>query len=235
MGRTRSPPYSFLQTGCTWPLSLTTGEYLTSNIDSVTSPWKAETPHHDVSLAGLFASGSQERKRWPCRRERTGNLTDCAATIIHMGESLQRGNYPPHWSLGATWETAQLYKMLSFIQMDLSVPANTWNPNHLSHRYRTRDGHVRFWKALVTVPSLRHLCRSILRHSVSTHQIEPLPLPKRIIEYLTYRNIPDHLKTCRFSSEDHDWDGWIDMLTMQQSTFTASDFYYLKKSFESLI
>ncbi|XP_075881922.1 WD repeat and SOCS box-containing protein 2 isoform X1 [Nelusetta ayraudi] len=68
----------------------------------------------------------------------------------------------------------------------------------------TRDGHVRFWRAPVKVPSLSHLCRSILRHSVSTHQIEPLPLPKRILQFLTYRNIPDHLKTC-CSSEDDDW------------------------------
>lgn len=69
----------------------------------------------------------------------------------------------------------------------------------------TRDGHVRFWKAPRTVPSLSHLCRSILRHSVSTHQMEPLPLPKRILEYLTYRNIPDRLRTgC--SSDDDDWE-----------------------------
>ncbi|XP_074527187.1 WD repeat and SOCS box-containing protein 2 [Halichoeres trimaculatus] len=70
----------------------------------------------------------------------------------------------------------------------------------------TRDGHVRFWGAPMTVPSLCHLCRSILRDSVSTHQMEPLPLPKRILEYLTYRNIPDRLKTC-YSSDEEDWEG----------------------------
>lgn len=70
----------------------------------------------------------------------------------------------------------------------------------------TRDGHVRFWSAPKTVPSLRHLCRSILRDSVSTHQMEPLPLPKRILEYLTYRNIPDRLKAC-YSSDEEDWEG----------------------------
>ncbi|XP_067426502.1 WD repeat and SOCS box-containing protein 2 [Thunnus thynnus] len=69
----------------------------------------------------------------------------------------------------------------------------------------TRDGHVRFWKVPRTVPSLCHLCRSILRHSVSTHQMEPLPLPKRILEYLTYRNIPDRLKTCCSSSDEEEW------------------------------
>lgn len=68
----------------------------------------------------------------------------------------------------------------------------------------TRDGHVRFWHASRTVPSLSHLCRSTLRHSVSTHQMEPLPLPKRILEYLTYRNIPDHLRTC--CSSDDEWE-----------------------------
>lgn len=66
----------------------------------------------------------------------------------------------------------------------------------------TRDGHVRFWNAPRTVPSLCHLCRSILRHSVSTHQMEPLPLPKRILEYLTYRNIPDNLDTCCSSDDE---------------------------------
>ncbi|XP_033828312.1 WD repeat and SOCS box-containing protein 2 isoform X1 [Periophthalmus magnuspinnatus] len=67
----------------------------------------------------------------------------------------------------------------------------------------TRDGHVRFWHAPQTIPSLSHLCRSILRHSVSTHQMEPLPLPKRILQYLTYRNIP-HLKTC--CSDNEEWE-----------------------------
>ncbi|XP_071391460.1 WD repeat and SOCS box-containing protein 2 isoform X1 [Centroberyx affinis] len=69
----------------------------------------------------------------------------------------------------------------------------------------TRDGHVRFWRAPRLVPSLCHLCRSILRHSVSTHQMEPLPIPRRILEYLTYRNIPDRLKTC-CSSDEEEWE-----------------------------
>ncbi|KAM6965683.1 WD repeat and SOCS box-containing protein 2 [Aplochiton taeniatus] len=66
----------------------------------------------------------------------------------------------------------------------------------------TRDGHVRFWKVPRVVPSLCHLCRSALRHSVSTHQIEPLPIPRRILEYLSYRNIPDHVETGCLSDED---------------------------------
>ncbi|XP_056138728.1 WD repeat and SOCS box-containing protein 2 isoform X2 [Lampris incognitus] len=68
----------------------------------------------------------------------------------------------------------------------------------------TRDGYVRFWRAPRLVPSLCHLCRSVLRHSVSTHQMEPLPIPKRILEYLTYRNIPSRLETC--CASDEEWD-----------------------------
>uniref|UniRef100_A0A8C6TQ63 WD repeat and SOCS box containing 2 n=1 Tax=Neogobius melanostomus TaxID=47308 RepID=A0A8C6TQ63_9GOBI len=68
----------------------------------------------------------------------------------------------------------------------------------------TRDGYVRFWRASRTVPSLSHLCRFTIRYSVSTYQMEPLPLPKRILEYLTYRNIPDHLRTC--CSSDDEWE-----------------------------
>ncbi|KAF6738055.1 WD repeat and SOCS box-containing protein 2 [Oryzias melastigma] len=73
----------------------------------------------------------------------------------------------------------------------------------------TRDGHVRFWRAPVSVPSLCHLCRSALRFSVSTQQIEALPLPKRIVEYLTYKNIPERLRNCGSSSssdEEEDWE-----------------------------
>uniref|UniRef100_A0AAY5KMV2 SOCS box domain-containing protein n=1 Tax=Esox lucius TaxID=8010 RepID=A0AAY5KMV2_ESOLU len=46
----------------------------------------------------------------------------------------------------------------------------------------TRDGHVRFWKVPRSVPSLSHLCRSALRLSVSTQQVEALPIPRRILE-----------------------------------------------------
>ena len=73
----------------------------------------------------------------------------------------------------------------------------------LSDLPRTRDGHVRFWKVPAVVPTLCHLCRSTLRLSVSTHQMEAMPIPRRILEYLTYRNIPALLQTpC---SPEDDW------------------------------
>lgn len=55
----------------------------------------------------------------------------------------------------------------------------------------TRDGHVRFWKVPRAVPCLAHLCRSALRLSVSTHQVQALRIPPRILDFLTYKNIPD--------------------------------------------
>ncbi|XP_034026773.1 WD repeat and SOCS box-containing protein 2 [Thalassophryne amazonica] len=68
----------------------------------------------------------------------------------------------------------------------------------------TRDGHVRFWRTPRTVPSLSHLCRFALRRAVSTPQIEPLPLPKSTLQFLTYRNIPSRLTTC--CSSDEEWE-----------------------------
>ncbi|XP_051549001.1 WD repeat and SOCS box-containing protein 2 [Myxocyprinus asiaticus] len=53
-----------------------------------------------------------------------------------------------------------------------------------------RDGHVKFWRVPCLVPSLKHLCRVALRYSISTYQVEALPLPKKILEFLTYRDIP---------------------------------------------
>ncbi|TRY87463.1 hypothetical protein DNTS_035293 [Danionella cerebrum] len=53
-----------------------------------------------------------------------------------------------------------------------------------------RDGHVKFWRVPPIVPSLRHLCRVALRFSVSTYQVQALPLPKKLLDYLTYRDIP---------------------------------------------
>ncbi|XP_064829017.1 WD repeat and SOCS box-containing protein 2 [Oncorhynchus masou masou] len=68
----------------------------------------------------------------------------------------------------------------------------------------TRDGHVRFWMVPRAVPSLCHLCRSVLRHSVSTHQVEALPIPRRILEFLTYRDIPDHSEARSDRSSDEE-------------------------------
>ncbi|CAB1320167.1 unnamed protein product [Coregonus sp. 'balchen'] len=68
----------------------------------------------------------------------------------------------------------------------------------------TRDGHVRFWRVPRSVPSLCHLCRSALRHSVSTHQVEALPIPRRILEFLTYRDIPNHSEARSDRSSDEE-------------------------------
>jgi len=65
-----------------------------------------------------------------------------------------------------------------------------WNLTYAPFVCRCRDGQVKFWRVPQLVPSLKHLCRVALRFSVSTYQVEALPLPKKILEYLTYRDIP---------------------------------------------
>lgn len=110
--------------------------------------------------------------------------------------------------IGVRLKTEDLSKNFLYLTVVLVHPVN--RPLRLSS-HRTRDGHVRFWRAPVSVPSLCHLCRSALRFSVSTQQIEALPLPKRIVEYLTYKNIPERLRNCGSSSssdEEEDWESW---------------------------
>ncbi|XP_047674574.1 WD repeat and SOCS box-containing protein 2 isoform X2 [Tachysurus fulvidraco] len=64
-----------------------------------------------------------------------------------------------------------------------------------------REGHVKFWKVPCQVSSLRHLCRTALRFSVSTYQVQALPIPKKILDFLTYRDIPKKRILC--CSEHH--------------------------------
>ncbi|XP_006640374.2 WD repeat and SOCS box-containing protein 2 isoform X1 [Lepisosteus oculatus] len=63
----------------------------------------------------------------------------------------------------------------------------------------TRDGYVQFWSTPRIVPSLRHLSRVSLRHSVSTYQVMALPIPNKMKDFLTYRT----LARCHESSELH--------------------------------
>ncbi|XP_048851813.1 WD repeat and SOCS box-containing protein 2 isoform X1 [Brienomyrus brachyistius] len=53
----------------------------------------------------------------------------------------------------------------------------------------TRDGHVKFWRTPRPVPSLSHLSRVSLRCHTSTHQVMALPIPNKIKDFLTYRNL----------------------------------------------
>ncbi|KAK2845408.1 hypothetical protein Q7C36_010262 [Tachysurus vachellii] len=59
-----------------------------------------------------------------------------------------------------------------------------------------REGHVKFWRVPCLVSSLRHLCRTTLRFSVSTFQVQALPIPKKILDFLTYRDIPKKRILC---------------------------------------
>ncbi|KAG7480921.1 hypothetical protein MATL_G00061340 [Megalops atlanticus] len=56
----------------------------------------------------------------------------------------------------------------------------------------TRDGHVKFWRVPRTVPSLSHLSRVALRYFTSTHQVMALPIPSKLKDILTYRNLQGH-------------------------------------------
>uniref|UniRef100_A0A8C9W717 WD repeat and SOCS box-containing protein 1 n=1 Tax=Scleropages formosus TaxID=113540 RepID=A0A8C9W717_SCLFO len=51
----------------------------------------------------------------------------------------------------------------------------------------SRDGSVHFWASPRTIASLQHLCRMALRRVMSTPQVQKLPIPSRMVDYLSYR------------------------------------------------
>lgn len=62
----------------------------------------------------------------------------------------------------------------------------------------TRDGYAKFWRARQTVPSLSHLCRVTLRFSIPSPQITALPIPHKLLDFLTYKDMAkNHQTYCR--------------------------------------
>uniref|UniRef100_H3CHC2 WD repeat and SOCS box-containing protein 1 n=1 Tax=Tetraodon nigroviridis TaxID=99883 RepID=H3CHC2_TETNG len=53
----------------------------------------------------------------------------------------------------------------------------------------TCDGSVHFWECPGSIASLQHLCRMALRRVKTTQQVEVLPIPMPLRDFLTYRVI----------------------------------------------
>ncbi|DAA19077.1 TPA: WD repeat and SOCS box-containing 1-like [Bos taurus] len=51
----------------------------------------------------------------------------------------------------------------------------------------THDGSVYFWATPRQVPSLQHLCRMSIRRVMPTQEVQELPVPSKVLEFLSYR------------------------------------------------
>ncbi|KAM5272653.1 WD repeat and SOCS box-containing protein 1 isoform 2-T2 [Ctenodactylus gundi] len=51
----------------------------------------------------------------------------------------------------------------------------------------THDGSVYFWATPRQVPSLQHLCRMSIRRVMPTQEVQKLPVPSKVLEFLSYR------------------------------------------------
>ncbi|XP_044528745.1 WD repeat and SOCS box-containing protein 1 isoform X4 [Gracilinanus agilis] len=51
----------------------------------------------------------------------------------------------------------------------------------------TSDGSVYFWPTPKHVPSLQHLCRMSVRRVMSTWEVQKLPLPPKLVDFLCYQ------------------------------------------------
>ncbi|XP_073520674.1 WD repeat and SOCS box-containing protein 1 [Phyllobates terribilis] len=53
----------------------------------------------------------------------------------------------------------------------------------------TQDGNVHFWATPSYVSSLQHLCRMAIRRVMTTNQVQKLPVPPKVMEFLSYQMI----------------------------------------------
>uniref|UniRef100_A0A8C8TR77 WD repeat and SOCS box-containing protein 1 n=1 Tax=Peromyscus maniculatus bairdii TaxID=230844 RepID=A0A8C8TR77_PERMB len=51
----------------------------------------------------------------------------------------------------------------------------------------THDGSLYFWATPRQVPSLQHLCRMAIRRVMPTQEVQKLPVPSKVLEFLSYR------------------------------------------------
>ncbi|XP_044141014.1 WD repeat and SOCS box-containing protein 1 [Bufo gargarizans] len=53
----------------------------------------------------------------------------------------------------------------------------------------TQDGNVHFWAAPTYVSSLQHLCRMAIRRVMTTNHVQKLPVPPKVMAFLSYQII----------------------------------------------
>lgn len=53
----------------------------------------------------------------------------------------------------------------------------------------TQDGNAYFWSTPKYVSSLQHLCRMAIRRVMNTNEVKKLPIPQKIMEFLTYQTM----------------------------------------------
>ncbi|XP_010592505.1 WD repeat and SOCS box-containing protein 1 isoform X2 [Loxodonta africana] len=64
-----------------------------------------------------------------------------------------------------------------------------WDPHtgDILMEFGTHDGSVYFWATPRQIPSLQHLCRMSIRRVMATQEVQKLPVPSKVLEFLSYR------------------------------------------------
>ncbi|KAI5088159.1 WD repeat and SOCS box-containing protein 2 [Silurus meridionalis] len=134
----------------------------------------------------------------PYTADHLTKVTDCdlcVSTNVNLLTALTFSPVFPHLAF-KDYKALQIWDMEQdrlVLESDLNRASGLccgFHPQGSAIATGCRDGHVKFWRVPRLVPSLRHLCRATLRYSVSTFQVQALPLPKKILDFLTYRDLP---------------------------------------------
>ncbi|OBS68610.1 hypothetical protein A6R68_02843 [Neotoma lepida] len=143
------------------------------NMDKYTMIRKLEGHHHDVVACdfspdgALLATASYDTRVY--------------VWDPHNGDILMEFGhlFPPPTPIFAGGANDRWVRAVSFSHDGLHVASLADDKTH--------DGSVYFWATPRQVPSLQHLCRMSIRRVMPTQEVQKLPVPSKVLEFLSYR------------------------------------------------
>ncbi|KAL4687006.1 hypothetical protein H8959_019134 [Pygathrix nigripes] len=143
------------------------------NMDKYTMIRKLEGHHHDVVACdfspdgALLATASYDTRVY---------IWD-----PHDGDILMEFGhlFPPPTPIFAGGANDRWVRSVSFSHDGLHIASLADDKTH--------DGSVYFWATPRQVPSLQHLCRMSIRRVMPTQEVQGLPVPSKLLEFLSYR------------------------------------------------
>ncbi|TKC38261.1 hypothetical protein EI555_006542, partial [Monodon monoceros] len=179
------------------------------NMDKYTMIRKLEGHHHDVVACdfspdgALLATASYDTRVY-IWDPHTGDILMEFGHLFPPPTPIFAGGANDRWVRSVSFSHDGLHvasladdKMVRFWRIDEDYPVQVAPlSNGLCCAFSTdgsvlaagtHDGSVYFWATPRQVPSLQHLCRMSIRRVMPTQEVQELPIPSKVLEFLSYR------------------------------------------------
>ncbi|XP_012581556.1 PREDICTED: WD repeat and SOCS box-containing protein 1 [Condylura cristata] len=179
------------------------------NMDKYTMIRKLEGHHHDVVACdfspdgALLATASYDTRVY-IWDPHTGDILIEFGHLFPPPTPIFAGGANDRWVRSVSFSHDGLHiasladdKMVRFWRIDEDYPVQVAPlSNGLCCAFSTdgsvlaagtHDGSVYFWATPKQVPSLQHLCRMSIRRVMPTQEVQDLPIPSKVLEFLSYR------------------------------------------------